>query len=109
MSPVLTLPSSIKLKKKEPPAECRKGGPDSTETKDELMKYLKDSFEYVESALKQMTLGNALDPAGGSYGGESTRLGITTLAIWHVSDHYGQLVVYLRMNGIIPPASRRTQ
>ena len=36
----------------------------------------------------------------------NTRLGLTTLAVWHASDHYGQLVVYLRMNGIVPPASR---
>ena len=32
--------------------------------------------------------------------------GACTLAFWHASDHYGQLVVYLRMNGIVPPASR---
>ena len=50
--------------------------------------------------------GNALDPAGGPYGGQSTRLGLATLAVWHASDHYGQLVIYLRMNGIVPPASR---
>ena len=49
---------------------------------------------------------NALEPAGGPYGGQSTRLGLTTLAVWHASDHYGQLVIYLRMNGIVPPASR---
>jgi hypothetical protein len=53
-----------------------------------------------------MTPANALEPAGGPYGGMSTRLGLTTLAVWHASDHYGQLVVYLRMNGIVPPASR---
>jgi hypothetical protein len=53
-----------------------------------------------------MTPANALEPAGGPYGGPSTRLGIATLSIWHASDHYGQLVVYLRMNGIVPPASQ---
>ena len=53
-----------------------------------------------------MTAANALEPAGGPYGGPSTRLGIATLSIWHASDHYGQLVVYLRMNGIVPPASQ---
>ena len=37
-----------------------------------------------------------------------TELGISTLAVWHVSDHYGQLVVYVRMNGIVPPASAGT-
>jgi uncharacterized damage-inducible protein DinB len=56
-----------------------------------------------------MTSANALDPAGGPYGGQSTRLGLTTLAVWHASDHYGQLVVYLRLNGIVPPASQTTR
>ena len=95
------------IEKKEPPAECSMGGPSSAKTKVELMKYLRDSFEYAQSVLQTMTSANALDPAGGPYGGESTRLGITTLAVWHASDHYGQLVVYLRMNGIVPPASQR--
>jgi hypothetical protein len=31
---------------------------------------------------------------------------MTVLAAWHVADHYGQLVEYVRMNGIVPPASR---
>ena len=38
---------------------------------------------------------------------EHVKLGMATLAIWHASDHYGQLIVYLRSNGIVPPASRR--
>jgi hypothetical protein len=32
---------------------------------------------------------------------------MTTLIVGHCFDHYGQMVVYLRMNGIIPPASRK--
>ena len=94
------------IEKKEPPAECSAGGPSPAETKEELMIYLRDSFSYAQSVLKTMTSANALEPAGGPYGGESTRLGLTTLAVWHASDHYGQLVVYLRMNGIVPPASQ---
>ena len=35
-----------------------------------------------------------------------SRLGLSTIAISHPLDHYGQMVEYLRMNGIIPPASR---
>jgi len=31
---------------------------------------------------------------------------VLTSALWHASDHYGQLVEYARMNGIVPPASR---
>ncbi len=90
----------------EPPEKCWEGGPDTAKTKAELMAYLRASFDYAQRVLGKMTAANALDPVSGPYGGNSTRLGITTLAVWHVSDHYGQLVVYLRMNGIIPPASR---
>ena len=97
------------IEKITPPAECSKGGPNPAKTKSELMKYLRESFEYAQRVLKTMTSANALEPVSGPYGGDSTRLGITTLAVWHASDHYGQLVVYLRMNGIVPPASRRTR
>jgi hypothetical protein len=57
--------------------------------------------------LATITVANALEPAGGPYGGKSTRLGIATLAVWHASDHYGQLVVYARLSGVTPPASAR--
>ena len=94
------------IERKEPPSLCATGGPRPAKTKAELMTYLRESFEYAQSVLRTMTPANALEPAGGPYGGESTRLGLTTMAVWHASDHYGQLVVYLRMNGIVPPASQ---
>jgi len=94
------------IEKKEPPADCANGGPSAAATKAELVAYLRESFEYAQRVLGAMTAANALDPVEGPYGGRSTRLGLTTLAVWHASDHYGQLVVYLRMNGIVPPASR---
>lgn len=95
------------IEKKEPPADCASGGPSPAATKAEIMTYLRDSFDYAQKVLQTMTAANALEPVNGLYGGPSTRLGLTTLAVWHASDHYGQLVVYLRMNGIVPPASRR--
>jgi len=91
---------------KAPPVNCGDGGPSQARTKEELVTYLRESFAYADGVLKGLTPSNALDHVEGPYGGSSTRLGITTLAIWHASDHYGQLVVYLRMNGIVPPASR---
>jgi uncharacterized damage-inducible protein DinB len=93
------------IEKKEPPADCADGGPSTARTKPELTAYLRESFDYAHTVLRTMTAANALEAAGGPYGGESTRLGLTTLAVWHASDHYGQLVVYLRMNGIVPPGS----
>jgi hypothetical protein len=43
----------------------------------------------------------------GSCSGRTTRLFLATFAAAHCFDHYGQMVEYLRMNGIVPPASRR--
>ena len=94
------------IEKKTPPEDCGTGGPSPARTKAELVTYLRESFAYAGGVLKTMTPANALEPAGGPYGGQSTRLGLATLAVWHASDHYGQLVIYLRMNGIVPPASR---
>jgi hypothetical protein len=94
------------IEKKTPPEGCETGGPSPAKTKAELMTYLRDSFAYAGKVLKTLTPGNAMERVEGPYGGPSTRLGIATLSIWHASDHYGQLVVYLRMNGIVPPASR---
>ena len=93
------------IEKKTPPEGCETGGPNPAKTKAELMVYLRESFAYAGRVLRTLTPSNAMEPVSGPYGGESTRLGIATLSIWHASDHYGQLVVYLRMNGIIPPAS----
>ena len=97
------------IEKKEPPDGCGSGGPHPATTKDEIKAYLRESFTYAGRVLRTMTAANAVEPAGGPYGGMSTRLGLTTLAVWHASDHYGQLVMYLRMNGIVPPASRPAQ
>jgi uncharacterized damage-inducible protein DinB len=91
---------------KTPPASCETGGPHPAKTKEELLAYLKESFDYAQGVQNRLTPANALDPVSGRYGGPTTRLGITTLAVWHASDHYGQIVLYLRMNGIVPPASR---
>jgi len=39
--------------------------------------------------------------------GETTRAELASIPVWHSFDHYGQAVVYARLNGIVPPASRR--
>ena len=93
------------IEKKTPPEGCETGGPSPAKTKAELMAYLRESFAYAGRVLRTLTPANAMESVSGPYGGDSTRLGIATLSIWHASDHYGQLVVYLRMNGIVPPAS----
>jgi uncharacterized damage-inducible protein DinB len=96
------------VERKTPPPGCETGGPSAAKTKAELMQYLRKSFAYANQVMRRLTPANAMDPVEGPYGGKTTRLGISTLAVWHATDHYGQLVVYLRMNGIVPPATAGT-
>jgi uncharacterized damage-inducible protein DinB len=90
-----------------PPEHCDKGGPSPAQTKAELLRYLRESFEYGNRVLASVDDKNALARVEGPYGGPNTKLGIAILAIWHISDHYGQLVAYLRMNGIVPPGTQQ--
>ena len=92
---------------KQPPADCEKGGHDPARTKAQLIQYLKESFDYSNRVLATLTPQNALDRVEGRYAGPNTKLGISVVAVWHITDHYGQMVEYLRMNGIVPPATQK--
>ena len=92
---------------KKPPEDCEKGGHEPARTKPELIKYLKDSFDYSNRVLATLTPKNALERVEGRYAGPNTKLGISVVAVWHITDHYGQLVEYLRMNGIVPPMTQQ--
>jgi hypothetical protein len=92
----------------KPPIELGgENGPDSVKTKADIVKFLKDSFAYVHKAAGSINEGNLLKPIKSPFGeGMVTRLGMATLIVAHCFDHYGQMVEYLRMNSIVPPASR---
>ncbi len=92
---------------KQPPADCEKGGHDPAKTKAELIKYLKDSFDYGNRVLATLNEKNALDRVEGRYAAPNTKLAMGVVAVWHITDHYGQLVEYLRMNGIVPPMTQK--
>lgn len=94
------------MEKKDPPEDCEKGGPNPAKTKAELMQYLGASFAYGDTVIAKITTLNMLDKIEGPYAAPNTRIGMMIAAVWHATDHYGQMVEYLRMNGIIPPASR---
>jgi hypothetical protein len=97
---------AAELDGKTPPANCENGGPDPAKSRAELLNYLRNSFAAMNASLNAITSKNMYDPIEGRYAGPNTRLGLAGTAIWHVADHYGQLVLYLRLNGIVPPASR---
>jgi len=92
---------------KQPPADCEKGGHNPAKTKAELIQYLKDSFDYGNRVLSTLNAKNALDRVEGRYAGPNTKLGISVIALWHITDHYGQMVEYLRMNGLVPPMTQK--
>jgi hypothetical protein len=92
----------------KPPVDTGgENGPDSVKTKADIVKFLKDSFAYFHKAVSTINDGNLVSPIKSPFGeGSVTRLGMATLIVGHCFDHYGQMVEYLRMNAIIPPASR---
>lgn len=91
----------------KPPVDAKsENGSDDLKTKDQIVKYVKDSFAYTHKAIATLNDKNAVEMIDGPFGGKSARLGLASSTIWHSFDHYGQMVEYLRMNGIIPPASR---
>jgi hypothetical protein len=80
-------------------------GPAAVKTKADILKFLKDSFALGHRAAATLTIENMLQTPEHS---TSSRLHRATFAVEHAFDHYGQMVEYLRMNGIVPPASRGT-
>jgi len=77
-------------------------------TKAEYLKALNDSFDYGEQLLKEFSDQALTETVNGPpWMGPSTRVRMIYDAISHCQDIYGQLAVYLRLNGIVPPASRR--
>lgn len=78
-------------------------GPESVKSKAEILKFLHDSFALGHKAAATLTPENMLQTPGRS---KSSRLRLATFGVAHACDHYGQMVEYLRMNGIVPPSSR---
>ena len=97
---------AAELDGKTPPPNCDKDEPSALKTRVEILEYLRDSFTALKKSLGAMTAKNMNDPIEGPYAGPNTRIGLGVVCVWHVADHYGQTVIYLRENGIVPPASR---
>jgi DinB family protein len=96
----------------KPPADVGTGeqGSSTVRTKPEIRAYLKASFAYMHRAAS--SIDDAKSPIATPEispwpEGTATRLGVAIEDCVHTWDHYGQLVEYLRMNSIVPPASRR--
>jgi hypothetical protein len=78
-------------------------GPENVKSKADIVRFVKESFALGHRAAATLTTENMLQNPEHS---KSTRLRLATFGVAHAFDHYGQMVEYLRMNGIVPPASR---
>lgn len=83
-------------------------GPDDIKTKADIVKYLKDSFALGHKAAATLTAENVVEQVPFRQN-KAPRLYLATFAVEHAYDHYGQMVLFLRMNGITPPGSRAQQ
>ncbi len=78
--------------------------PEGVKSRAELAGWVKATFAHVHKAIDTIDASNAAAPISDKL--RFTRLGLAEMAAWHTFDHYGQLVIYARMNGVVPPASR---
>jgi len=85
-------------------------GPKNVKTKQEVVDYLKAAFAKAHSAIDTINQQNATEEIANPYGGnrKTTRLSLAVGMSGHSNNHYGQIIEYLRMNGIVPPESRRS-
>ncbi len=93
----------------KPPLDLEgENGPAKFTSKADVIQFLKDSFTYLHKAMNSIDESNVLGqvPSPFDPNHKVSRLGLAIGAIGHPNDHYGQMVEYLRMNNIIPPASR---
>ncbi len=100
-----------------PPAGVSFGGgtngPENLQSKEQIVQFLKDSFTLAHKAVASITQQNALTPINDpnlpfTQPYFNSRLALASFACTHMADHYGQMVVYLRLNGITPPASKNS-
>ncbi len=97
--------ASIITGEKAPVDTGGENGPDTLKTKADILKFLNDSFAQLHKALASVTDKNQLDQMDSPFGMKTAKLSWASFSLAHPMDHYGQMVEYLRMNGIVPPAS----
>jgi len=97
------------LGQEPPPDAGDEVGPKTVRTKAEILAYLQASFAHLSQATEaigQTSVPVNASPISPLTKGEVTRSVLVVEALFHAADHYGQMVEYLRMNGVVPPASR---
>ena len=104
---MIFMTAAIVLEEKSPYGPgVNDNGPGDIQGKDRIVEYLEASIRYARKAMSSLTAKNHLDPLR-TYFGSQPRIEVASGVAYHSYNHYGQMVVYARMNGIVPPASRR--
>ena len=104
---MIFMTAAIVLQEKSPYGPgTNDNGPDDIQGKEPIVDYLKRSIAYARKAMASLSENNHLDPLK-TYFGSQTRQEVAAGIIYHSYNHYGQMVVYARMNGVVPPASIR--
>src|SRR5215469_1600712 len=97
------------LGEQPPPDAGDELGPETVRTKAEILNYLHGSFAHLSKAIDAIGQANVPvnpSPISPMKKGEVTRSALIMESLIHAYDHYGQMVEYLRMNGVVPPSSR---
>ena len=75
--------------------------------KDQIVAAAQGSFDFARKAMATLTTQNAFESVQFNPLGNATRAGMAGFLVAHGFDHYGQMALYLRMNGVVPPASAK--
>jgi len=86
-------------------AALQKMTDDPKVSKEDALKYLTGSLAFAHKAIATLTAANAFN-AIKPIDGQNTRASLAAFGVAHGYDHYGQMALYLRMNGIVPPGSK---
>lgn len=78
---------------------------DRLSRKADLVPALKAAFAYCDGAYDALTDSSGAEPAMGNK--RRNKFSMLNWNLWHTWEHYGNIVVYLRMKGLVPPSSER--
>lgn len=80
----------------------------AAKTRDAIIKATAESIAYCDGAFTALTDASAAQMVQQPFGqGQTPRVAVLVSELGHVNEHYGNLVTYFRINGIVPPSSRR--
>jgi DinB superfamily len=106
LATMIYMTAAIVLEEKSPYGPgTNDNGPDSIRSKEEILEYVQGALAYARKAMTSLTEKNQLDPIP-TYFGPMARSAVAAGVAYHSYNHYGQMAVYARMNGIVPPSSQ---